>query len=311
MAMRHPRFGRRFAPTLAYKAKPRLPLDLEALFAAGPMAGSYKYDGYRAVTPKGRLMSRNLLPIPNVALRNWIEDMDLPLLDGELIYGDPTAPDCFKLTSSAVTTRDAPRDGIRFVVFDTFDPLYPRASFRERNAALRMMSLPRGLTVVRHELLQSARQALEFEEEALRLGYEGIMLRSIDGQYKFGRSTLRERILVAVKRHESFEAEILDVLPRYHNQNAQERDELGRAKRSKRRNGMVPMASVGRFLVRELKAPRRTMECGTGTFTMEECARLWKMRAALRGKVLNCRRQPDATGKRFPRAHGFRSRIDF
>lgn len=298
-----------FQPMLAYKAKPRKPLDLAALVY--PVAGSYKFDGFRAVVRGRRLLSRNLKPIQNRALRAWLESMpELEGCDGELIHGDPCAPDAFKMTSSAVTTRSAPRDGVSFHVFDNAG-CGLTSSFRARAAGLRMTKFQPGIVVVRHQMLQNARQVLEFEEKALALGYEGIMLRALDAPYKFGRSTLREQYLVAVKRFEDFEAEILDVLPRMRNENEQERDAVGRAKRSKRKEGMVPLPVLGKFLVREIKGRRLTMECSAGTFTLDECARLWRIRRLLRSRVLKCRRQPDATGKRFPRAMGFRSRIDF
>lgn len=295
-------------PLLAYKPTPKKPLDVVAF--RFPVLGSYKFDGYRTLIKRGRALTRNLKPIPNRALRAWLESMpELEGCDGELIYGDPCAPDCFKLTSSAVTTRAGSREGVGFYVFDNF--LRPNADFRDRAAGVRMLRTWSGVHIVHHAMLHNAAHVLLFEEEALALGYEGIMARSLDGPYKYGRSTLKEQYLVAIKRFEDFEAVILDVLPRMHNTNAQQRDATGAARRSKRKAGMVPMGVVGRFLVRELKGRRLKMECSTGTFTLEECTRMWAHRAALKGKVLKCRRQPDATGKRFPRAHGFRSRIDF
>lgn len=298
---------------LAYKAPPRRPIDLADL--RYPLLGSYKFDGYRAVVRGGRLLSRNLLPIPNKEVRLYFGGLrSLEGCDGELIYGDPTAPDCFKLTSSAVTTRGARRAGVRFFVFDNF--LHPTWAYSVRHSIGYLGRTAPGVELVRNTILGNAFDVLRYEEKALALGYEGVMLRAPGGAYKHGRSTLAEQYLVALKRFEEFEAEIVAVLPRMRNDNALGVDALGRAKRSKRRENMVPQPCVGKFLVREIGergryVGLREMECSTGQFTLEECERLWRARARLPGKVLKCRRQRDATGKRFPRAAGFRSRIDF
>lgn len=306
----------RMAPILAYKAPPKKPLRLEEL--AYPLAVSFKYDGFRLLRLGRLAVTRNIKPLPNIAIREWLEGLHaLRNCDGELIVGSPTAPDCFKRTSSLVTTVHGgmSRD-VRFVVFDWFGetladlrtPYFDR--WRRAADAMKQQMEPR-VTCVGYRTARDAKDAALMEADAIARGYEGIMLRSPEGIYKMNRCTLKEQYLIAVKRFEDFEAEILDVLPRTRNDNEQTRDLLGRAKRSKVQANMVPLPVVGKFVVRELKGKRRTMECGTGQFTLDECARLWPIRRKLRGLVLNCRRQPDATGKRFPRAAGFRSRIDF
>ena len=49
-------------------------------------------------------------------------------------------------------------------------------------------------------------QLHEFEKQALNQGYEGIILRTPEGKYKCGRCTLREGIMVKLKRFVDSEA---------------------------------------------------------------------------------------------------------
>ena len=41
-------------------------------------------------------------------------------LDGELIVGDPIAPDAYRQTVSVVMSDDKPADGVRFYMFDWY-----------------------------------------------------------------------------------------------------------------------------------------------------------------------------------------------
>ena len=66
-----------------------------------PVLASLKLDGVRCLVIGGRLMSRTLKEIPN----HFVQDMFAGMrngCDGELILGDPTAPDAYRKTVSAV-----------------------------------------------------------------------------------------------------------------------------------------------------------------------------------------------------------------
>jgi ATP-dependent DNA ligase len=124
-----------FKPLLAATVK-----DVQAL--RFPLLASQKLDGIRATVQGGRLLSRTLKEIPN----RYVQEMfaDLPNgLDGELIVGDPIAPDAYRQTVSVVMSDDKPADGVRFYMFDwygtepsefTLPPFLKRrfSSFRRR-----------------------------------------------------------------------------------------------------------------------------------------------------------------------------------
>ena len=91
-----------FRPMLAATVDPN---DLDAL--RFPLLASPKLDGVRAlVSDDGQLVSRNLKPIPNANVQKAFGRPEFAGLDGELVCGDPTAPDAFRKTTSAAMSRD-------------------------------------------------------------------------------------------------------------------------------------------------------------------------------------------------------------
>jgi DNA ligase-1 len=99
-----------------------------------PVMASIKLDGIRATVQGGRLLSRSLKDIPNKNVQ--MKFTGLPNgLDGELIYGDPAHPDCYRNTTSVVMSEDKSAKNIRFLLFDIFEPggFEQRFSLAKRN----------------------------------------------------------------------------------------------------------------------------------------------------------------------------------
>ncbi len=70
-----------------------------------PILVSKKLDGIRATVQGGRLLSRSLKPIANENVQARFAGLPEGL-DGELIVGDPCAPDAYRKTSSIVMSDD-------------------------------------------------------------------------------------------------------------------------------------------------------------------------------------------------------------
>ena len=106
-------------PMLAAKPKPE---DLDATLASlrYPLLASPKLDGIRATVQNGKLYSRSLKLVPNLALQALWGRTTLDGLDGEIIVGPPTAPDCFARTTSLVMSRDGGSEDAAYYVFDSF-----------------------------------------------------------------------------------------------------------------------------------------------------------------------------------------------
>jgi DNA ligase-1 len=297
------------SPMLSYNK----PFSLEEV--EYPLAASFKYDGIRAVVGTGgRLLSRTLTRIPNKEVRKWLEAVCWPGVDGELVVGDPRAPDCYNRTSSQIMTRDGGAAGVRFFVFDDFSVRDSPYETRLELLYERIKKFCPGDRVVRvvQTLVRSPAEAARFRDRAVRLGYEGMMLRSLEARYKFGRSTLGELGLLKVKLAEDSEALVLSVFPRMRNENEQRRDARGYAKRSHAKAGKVATEELGGFRVRDVKTGVE-FECAPGLLTQAQRKALWRMRSRLPRKIIKYRFQPaGAKDKpRFPRCIGFRSQIDF
>lgn len=279
-----------------------------------PLLGFFKYDGIRAFGhPQLGLVSRKLKPIPNAKVREKFRKCTW--LDGELIFGKPTDEECYNLTESCVMTKNgAVSDGVHFYIFDWFK--HPEMPYHERRKKMELDALfGAGHDVFFAPMypIGSYKELLAFEQKAVKLGYEGIMLRHPDGPYKMGRSTVKEMYLMKLKRFIDIEVKILEVYPRQKNMNKKETDERGYSKRSSHKAGKVDMEEIGGFEVQEIAGRKRKHFMAPGVLTQDERRRLWKVRARLPGKVAVCRSQPAGEKElpRFPRFKGWRSRLDF
>lgn len=278
-----------------------------------PCYVSPKLDGVRAVVFGGVVYSRKLEPIPN---RHVQETFGTPLLegyDGELIVGPPTDPHAFTNTTSGVmSVEGAPK-----VVFHVFDHYTPHVGFWERirknltrndqRARISRAHLPVQLVVQR--LVTSPEELLEAEQEYLDQGYEGAMIRSVDGPYKCGRSTAKEGYLLKMKRFLDAEAEIVGYEELEHNQNALQKDALGHAKRSSAKAGKTLGGVLGNLLCR---TPEGVDFSIGGGFTADDRIRLWAERETLVGKLAKYKYFPTGskTAPRFPTFIGIRDRRD-
>lgn len=225
-----------------------------------PMLASPKLDGVRCLIHDGVAYSRSLKPLPNVNLQ-YIAAVNPQLngLDGELIVGDPTAPDAFRKTMSKVMTEDEPITGLAFWVFDVFNV---DLTFERRYKALNGLK-HKFVRVVPHVLVKTGLELEQLEELYLGQGYEGVMLRDTFGPYKHGRSTLREGILLKLKRFMDSEAEVLRVNELMANKNEARTSETGHQVRSSHKANMVGMGTMGSLTVRDLKTGVE-FDIGTG-----------------------------------------------
>jgi DNA ligase-1 len=269
-----------FKPLLAAKMK-----DIEAELAQlkFPVLVSTKLDGIRATVQGGRLRSRTLKDIPNVNVQKMLAGLPEGL-DGELIFGRPTAPDVFRQTTSIVMSDDKPAEGIQYFVFDQFLD----AGFSERFSSYQdaVGDMPKGFPIVAVAQIRvdHLEELLALEEKWLVLGYEGLMIRSMDGRYKEGRSTMNESILIKLKRFEDAEAVIIGLYEMMHNDNVAQTNELGRTKRSTMQENLRAAGVLGGFHVKDVKTGVE-FNVGSG-FDAQQKEQFWGERDSLAGKII-------------------------
>jgi DNA ligase-1 len=248
---------------------------------AFPLLASPKFDGIRAVVVYGHLMTRNLKPVPNNYTRELFSQDYLEGLDGELIMGSPTGNDVFNRTTRSVMKQA----GTPAVAYYVFDHQHLNLGYHERLKLLKEKCRGQpGIRIVTQTLINEHDELLAYETKQLMLGYEGVMLRSRDGLYKPGRSTLREGYLMKLKRFADAEAYIIGFVEQNANTNEKTVDALGRSKRSSHKAGKVAKGTLGAVLLQD-RITGVEFECGTG-FTDALRAEIWANRAEYNGKLM-------------------------
>lgn len=260
-------------PMLAGKA----PKDLTKL--KYPLWASVKLDGIRCLIVDGEPVSRTLKPIPNAYIRECLSHADLDTLDGELIVGSPTDPNCMQKTTSGVMSRDGEPD-FKFYAFDSWKREGLFSDFY-RDGCHQLCGHPY-VTAHEHRLIHDPNELQAMEKAALAEGYEGLILRHVMAPYKYGRSTTGEQYMLKLKRFEDAEATVVGVEELLHNDNEATFDERGYTKRSLHKDNRRPMGTLGALICQTNNNDQ--FRIGTG-FTRSQRDELWKSRQALPGRI--------------------------
>lgn len=273
-----------------------------------PVLASTKIDGLRAMI-HDRVMSRSMKEIPSKHIQQALNLKELAGLDGELVVGSPTDPNCMQNSTSGVMARDKEPE-FTYHVFDKFD--HP-GSFADRLAAataavkhvqaewsrLRVQLRLDGsawlencpIVLVPHKWVNDIEALNTYEAECLAEGWEGVMVRRPDALYKQGRSTPREGGLLKIKRFMDAEAVIVGFEEEMKNNNAKVTNELGRSKRSSHAAGKTGKGTLGAYVCQRVIVDERgnmvlvnenTFNVGTG-ITDAHAAWAWANRDKLMG----------------------------
>lgn len=248
-----------------------------------PLFGSPKIDGYRGLFWKGKIYARSgkLHPCPAVqAMARKMREANLPDLDGELIVpGESFNTGGGKLRRLDYT------GPVGFLVYDLLNDGLP---FLNRWELYSHLDKVPGLEYVTQVWLENKTQLLDFENACLAGGFEGVVVRKPSALYKHGRGTLRDQIMLKLKRFHTAEARVLELLPRMHNENPQETSPLGYAERSSAKEGLLETNILGRIKVQGLNGPFKGQVFHIGTFDgLTEDDKIQELRnQTLLGKVI-------------------------
>lgn len=224
-----------------------------------PVYVSPKLDGIRCMThPTLGPVTRTLKPVPNKSIRDYLSHPLLRWLDGELFVDNMNAPDVFNRTQSGVMSHGGTPNW-SYRVFDNFEAGHMCGFGIRYGDAQRIIQafdmleeMPdvfRRVHILEHLMIDNYDELLAAEAKAVEDGYEGLMIRSPDGKYKFGRSTQNEQGLLKMKRFTDAEGIITGWEPLLRNQNDPMIDALGLQKRGYSKEGkVVDDTRVGKFL---------------------------------------------------------------
>lgn len=232
--------------------KPMKAEDFDESILTFPKLGSYKVDGYRSFIDGGLCRMSSGKEMPNLHTFQAFSSDALEGLDGEMVVGPWNRSDTFSTTSSALRRKFGEPNAVLHV-FDDRSVSSLEYEIRCSRARQRVMDLRdigfKNLSYIEHVMLRDIKDMLEFEAHALAMGFEGIMLNDPAAKYKFGRSTLLEGIVLKVKRFKHEEATIVGFSEQMENISESFMDDLGRSKKSYKKEDLIGAGMVGSFIV--------------------------------------------------------------
>lgn len=242
-----------------------------------PLLATPKIDGVRALIVGGKLVSRSFRSIPNATIRQALEAVLPEGADGEISCG--TLYD----TTSTVMSKDAGATGVTFSWFDWAYDL--GAPYSERASAIREhthnLQYPNQVVPLIPNRVNNMRDLELYEATMVALGHEGIVVRAPQGRYKCGRSTMKEGLMIKIKRNADHEAVIVGTEELMHNMNDEQADNFGKIKRSLAKQYLVPGDTLGAIVA---ECDGGTFKIGTG-FTANQRNALWANRDIVVGKL--------------------------
>jgi DNA ligase-1 len=270
-----------FKPMLAPNEK----IDITTL--KYPLLASYKLDGIRCIFKDGRLYSRALKDFPNVQLWNRFghlarlaKEKNI-ILDGELLAKSLTFNELSGITRQL--DKELPED-LFFYCFDAIKKENFNQPFTERinNYFSDFGTTIPYVKIVDQQLIFSISAIEKYYEEALDWGCDGLILRSPEGRYKFGRSTVKEALIYKLKPFVTEDSKIVEVIQATEVRAGAEKkiNELGRSVTSKKNADRVLIEKAAAFVVlyegKQLKV--------TIAMSDDEKKEIWKNRKSYIGK---------------------------
>lgn len=291
-------------------AKPMLAASLENVDSIKfPVYVTPKLDGIRCLKIDGQIVSRTFKPIRNTELAAAVKDLLPDGSDGELILGGT-----FQNTTSMVMSADKMigNEKAYFYWFDYvlddnkkkyLERIEDMKKFVEEHPDILAASPVKIIPLFPMEI-NTVQELVKYESEVIEQGFEGVMLRSPNGPYKFGRSTLKEGSLVKMKKFDDDEATIVGFKELQKNTNDKTMNELGDMKRSSHKDGKIDQDTLGSF---DVDWNGIHFSIGSG-FTMAQRKEFWNQRGSLIGKLVKFKYFSSGMkdAPRFPTFIGFR-----
>ena len=258
--------------------KPLLAGKFDSEKAKFPYAATPKIDGIRFLMVGGAALTRSFKPIRNEYLQKILSSNLPDGIDGELTSGST-----FQECSSIMRIKGEP--DFKVWIFDFVNPNDEVKPYKERMNELRKFE---SFNIPSYEILfptivSNQEQIDQLMIKNLNAGFEGLMLRDPNGIYKFGRSSVKENILLKVKEFMDDEAEIIAFREKMVNTNEGLKDNFGRTKRSSCQDGLKPSGTLGGFILRNSEGLE--FSCGSG---LNDALRdeIWKNQSKYLGKLV-------------------------
>lgn len=273
-----------------------------------PCLATPKIDGIRCLRVGDYALSRSFKRIRNDHIRQLLEQLPEGL-DGELV----AAADAhnFQLTTSAVM-KNSGTPAFRYMVFDYYMEGDELAGTPYSTRARRLVDLAdyKHVQPVYPTLCSTHEQLLAFEEECIAAGYEGVITRTADSPYVFGRATPRTQHMVKLKRFLDSEMRVTGFKEQRQNGNPLTTNAFGYARRPGGKLHHVPKGTLGSLLGVDIHSGI-AVQVGSG-MDDELRQRVWNDQPSYIGAIVKYRYQPTGVKDkpRFPVFLGFRDKED-
>jgi DNA ligase-1 len=200
-------------------------------------------------------------------VQSELAKLDLEGCDGELMVEG----DFNNVQSAIMSVKGEPN-----FTYSVFDYLIDLPFDRRLDIAIAKVSKCRASNTNRVEFLpqtavHSAKEVSNLYSKSLNEGYEGLILKDIQGLYKYGRSTLKQETMLKLKPKTDDEGVVIAIQELMHNNNEAYQDLLGGQVRSNHQENQVPGGVLGSLLV---KFKGVTLSIGSG-FDAEQRKSLW------------------------------------
>jgi len=249
-----------------------------------PVLVTPKIDGIRCVTLEREViipnddgvdvLTRSLKNVPNKFIRQTLSSYGLPNLDGELVVGEN-----FQMSSSGIMSENG-QPNFTYWIFDLIMPHLEYIERMHQMIEMGIQNLPH-IKILTPTVIDNPAQLLAYERAMLELKFEGVMIRSMTGPYKFGRSTEKQAWLLKLKRFKDDEAIIIGCEELHRNHNEGTINPLGLSERSDHQENKVAGNILGAFRVRN----RDGVEFNVGTgFNDLQRAAYWSDRGSMLGR---------------------------
>ena len=243
--------------------KPILACDFDATKVKFPCAVLPKIDGVRGLNLIGQFTGRSLKPHGNKRLDQVFGQQSLQWLDGELIIGDNPADDnelCNRTTSVVNSYEHPDTDNLTWWVFDCCHPDFHKKGFLERYHEakkaieyLKLAGFMGKVFLVPCYIVDNIQELDNFHSAFVDEGYEGTIIRSIDGPYKYGRCTAKEFYYTRIKDFIEEDAIVDKIIEAVENTNEATINELGLSERASHQAGKIPKGMVGALDCTDIK----------------------------------------------------------
>ena len=291
-----------------------------------PLFGQLKYDGIRVFIRDGIAYTRSLKPVRAETFQSWVAANSdfLEGMDGEIICGSPTAPDCYRRTMQFTMSYNKP-DEFTFYVFDKWDEV---TTFEERfgiveyvagqfvmSNILTTPSKPSPMKAAETLMLYTMKDVHAFHDTMIAQGQEGIILRRPDSYYKYGRGSPVQCECIKMKEGGwvDTECKIVGFHEQLHNANEATLDNLGHTERSGHKENLIGKDTLGAISVTGAFENGVEFECRVGTGLDDEIRQVvWLNQDLYRKKIVKMKYFTVGIKDkpRFPTFLGFRDADD-